>query len=153
MAVVMEGCDGVLLVLLIAHTEHLSSIGRVTLPAPAPPLRPPRSAPPRFTRPKNTGYQPLTNQLMCRFARGTSFQFQHSLMVRAELVRLKNGQVVDPATLRRSAQRKLGHTYSVVYMEADSEEVRRRKGREGEISSILDRRAGGGSGGVVSLAL
>lgn len=44
-------------------------------------------------------------------------------MVRAELVRLKNGQVVDPAVLRRSAQRKLGHTYSLVYLEPDSEEV------------------------------
>lgn len=57
-------------------------------------------------------------------------------MVRAELVRLKNGQVVDPATLRRSAQRKLGHTYSVVYMEADSEEVSQRRGREVVFSSI-----------------
>ncbi|CAM9184426.1 unnamed protein product, partial [Hapterophycus canaliculatus] len=43
-------------------------------------------------------------------------------MVRGELVRLKNGQVVNPADLRRSAQRKLGHTYSVVYVEPDSED-------------------------------
>lgn len=47
-------------------------------------------------------------------------------MVRAELVRLKNGEVVNPAKLRRSAQRKLGHTYSLVYLEPDSEDVRRR---------------------------
>eukprot|EP00903_Cladosiphon_okamuranus_P016049 g14818.t1 len=46
----------------------------------------------------------------------------HSRMVRAELVRVKNGEVVDPAKLRRSAQRKLGHTYSLVYLEPDSED-------------------------------
>ncbi|CAM9976153.1 unnamed protein product [Scytosiphon promiscuus] len=43
-------------------------------------------------------------------------------MVRGEVVRLKNGQVVNPADLRRSAQRKLGHTYSLVYLEPDSED-------------------------------
>lgn len=45
-------------------------------------------------------------------------------MVRAELVRVKNGEVVNPVKLRRSAQRKLGHTYSLVYQEPDSEDVR-----------------------------
>lgn len=45
-------------------------------------------------------------------------------MVRGEVVRLKNGKVVNPADLRRSAQRKLGHTYSLVYVEPDSEDVR-----------------------------
>lgn len=53
-------------------------------------------------------------------------------MVRAELVRVKNGEVVNPAKLRRSAQRKLGHTYSLVYLEPDSEDVRRQRESEGE---------------------
>ncbi|CAM9883811.1 unnamed protein product [Pylaiella littoralis] len=43
-------------------------------------------------------------------------------MVRADLVRLKNGQEIDPSRLRRSAQRKLGHTYSLIYVEPDSED-------------------------------
>ncbi|CAM9417293.1 unnamed protein product, partial [Ectocarpus sp. 4 AP-2014] len=43
-------------------------------------------------------------------------------MVRGELVRVKNGDVVDPIKLRRSAQRKLGHSYNVVYLEPDSED-------------------------------
>ncbi|CAB1120835.1 unnamed protein product [Ectocarpus sp. CCAP 1310/34] len=43
-------------------------------------------------------------------------------MVRGELVRVKNGEVVDPVKLRRSAQRKLGHSYNVVYLEPDSED-------------------------------
>ena len=44
-------------------------------------------------------------------------------MIRAEMVRVKNGEIVDTSTLRRSAQRKLGHTYAVVYTELDSEDV------------------------------
>ncbi|CBJ28968.1 hypothetical protein Esi_0127_0045 [Ectocarpus siliculosus] len=46
-------------------------------------------------------------------------------MVRGELVRVKNGEVVDPIKLRRSAQRKLGHSYNVVYLEPDSEDPSR----------------------------
>lgn len=48
-------------------------------------------------------------------------QRQH--MVRADLVRVKSGDIVDPSTLRRSAQRKLGHSYALVYVEPDSVEV------------------------------
>lgn len=43
-------------------------------------------------------------------------------MIRGELVRVKNGAIVDPSKMRRSAQRKLGHTYAVVYTEPDSED-------------------------------
>lgn len=45
-------------------------------------------------------------------------------MIRGELVRVQNGAIVDPSKMRRSAQRKLGHTYAVVYTEPDSEDVR-----------------------------
>ena len=44
-------------------------------------------------------------------------------MIRGELVRVKNGELADPSQMRRSAQRKLGHTYSIVYTQPDSEDV------------------------------
>lgn len=47
-------------------------------------------------------------------------------MVRADMVRLKDGVIVDSSKMRRSAQRKLGHSYAVIYMEPDSEDVRLR---------------------------
>eukprot|EP00904_Undaria_pinnatifida_P011061 jgi/Undpi1/7085/HiC_scaffold_22.g09559.m1 len=47
-------------------------------------------------------------------------------MIRGELVRVKNGELADPSQMRRSAQRKLGHTYSIVYTQPDSEDAERK---------------------------
>lgn len=72
----------------------------------------------------------LFYSLGLRYAFGMPFQLlfrvfflQRDLMVRGELVRIKNGEIADPSTLRRSAQRKLGHSFAVVYLAPDSTDV------------------------------
>lgn len=50
---------------------------------------------------------------------------QRSKLVAGEMVRVKKGEIApDYGRLKRSEQRKLGYSYAIVYIEADSEDVR-----------------------------
>ncbi|CAM9756903.1 unnamed protein product, partial [Ascophyllum nodosum] len=65
---------------------------------------------------------------MCKFEdkKGDTVELTsipRSRLIRADMVRVRNGEIVSNYTkLKRAIQRKLGHSYAIVYMEPDSED-------------------------------
>ncbi|CAM9247025.1 unnamed protein product [Discosporangium mesarthrocarpum] len=54
--------------------------------------------------------------------KATSMRLARENVVRAELVRVQNGEIVNAGAMRRQAQRRLGYSYAIVYKTPDSED-------------------------------